>query len=190
MFVIVTPSGAAHWSVFTPTFSPHLAKSESCVCVLFESLATAFASVTVSLSWWMCFVHDSDCVSGCACASWFYKSYLPAADVKYSFLLRFEPSDLGRRRVLTCPGDILNDWKFFLSTWRVFAYLSLGRGYTWSFYILWQLAAVIEVVHWLPQWLTNNASRLPSKRDLCFGLVNHPLSLPGGALLPLSSPRK
>lgn len=115
---------------------------------------------------------------------------LPAADVKYSFLLRFEPSDLGRRWVLTCPGDILNDWKFFLSTWRVFAYLSLGRGYTWSFYILWQLAAVIEVVHWLPQWLTNNASRLPSKRDLCFGLVNHPLSLPGGALLPLSSPRK
>lgn len=99
-----------------------------CVCSFWISGNCFCICQFVSLSWWMCFVCDSDCVSGCACASWFYKSYLPAADVEYSFLLRSEPSDLGRRWVLTCPGDILNDWKFFLSTWRVFAYLSLGRG--------------------------------------------------------------
>lgn len=33
-------------------------------------------------------------------------------------------------------------------------------------------------LRWLPQWSPNNAGTLPSMRDLCFGLVNHPLSLP------------
>lgn len=46
-----------------------------------------------------------------------------------------------------------------------------------------QPPAVTELQHRLSRWLASNASVASSKRDLWFGLVNHPLSLSCVALV-------
>lgn len=142
---------SAHSAVYAPTFSPHLAKFWiQCVCPFY--ISGTCRCVGHCLWVWvvgMCNVHQSGCSFVCADISQLYKSYLPVADIQSSSVLWFEPPDLSRTWVQTWPGDITKDWKFF----SLHTYLISGRGYIWSSYFLRQLSAVIELLHWLPQWL-------------------------------------
>lgn len=83
--------------------------------------------------------------------------------MKFSSFWWFEPPDLSWRGVPICLGGFLNEWNFFPAH-------EVGEDSCLCH--LWAVALTI----------------VPSARDLCFGLVNHPLSLSCGALLPPSSP--
>lgn len=111
----LTASRAARVCLSSIFFSSHLAKLECDECVLSSSLATAivlYLSLFVSLSWVRYVMCRSVRVTVSVRVSYFYKSYLLTVEVKNSSMLRFEPPDLSRRLVQTCPEAFFNDWTF------------------------------------------------------------------------------
>lgn len=95
------------------------------------------------------------------------------------------PPCTGLNHLISTGLEPQHVWEIFLMTEKFFS-PPLSHCMKEAHFIsgfLSQPPAITEQMQWLPQWLANNASMAPTKRDLWFGLVNHLLSLSCVALL-------
>lgn len=143
----------------------------------FVSLAALLCRSCRGLSWRLRSVRDGlEEVCWCVCVQ--FKILSAAAAV-------ITPPCASLNHLISAGVEPQHVWEIFLMTRKFFSpplpHFTKETHLISGF--LSQPPAVTELKHQLSRWLASNASVASSKRDLWFGLVNHPLSLSCVALL-------
>ena len=154
------------------------------MCLSFSaSPAKAVASVTVS--WRMCMP---------VTVSLSVPVYLSCINPIYQLQKWGVPLCWGLNHLISAGDESKRVREIFIMTGSFSLHVKSPRlpHFRKGIHLIFLLPLTALCCHWAvaltPTVAPNNASSLPSMRDLCFGLVNHALSLPRGALLPPSSP--